>query len=65
MPDITPEAKAVLDLLANGGEQVEALGYKLAEFAWLQGWIAALTYLKTQPGSTAMTNPYTREETSI
>jgi hypothetical protein len=54
-------AQGALDIFANGGEATEKMAYKLAEYAWLEGWIAALTYLSSKPGTAAPDNPYARD----
>jgi hypothetical protein len=54
-------AQGALDIFANGGEATEKMAYKLAEYAWLEGWIAALTYLQSKPGTAAPENPYARD----
>lgn len=43
------------------GEIAEALAKKLAAHAWLEGWIAALTYLKGTDRHHAPVNPYIEE----
>lgn len=45
------------------GDDAETMARKLAEYAWLQGWIASLNYLKSNTPLTghAPENPYIRD----
>lgn len=40
------------------GEISHALAKKLAAHAWLEGWIACLTYLKSSKMTDSAVNPY-------
>jgi hypothetical protein len=56
----TDSAETALDhLWTTYGENAEKVARKLAEYAWLEGWIAALTYLQAKgPTTHAPENPY-------
>jgi dihydroxyacetone kinase DhaKLM complex PTS-EIIA-like component DhaM len=57
---LTESAQLALDhVWETYGDDAEKMARKLAEFAWLEGWIAALTYLKGGASIThAPENPY-------